>query len=135
MQTDNGTTFWKKRVCVWVIFNGELQNTQLRNKTEKSKLLFKARFSEISDRAISDSCTSVNDYFFSEVFERCMHCFKDFPFSELIHHTQNCSGDMSGPRERFQVFTPSVHYVSMRKKRIILIVLGLKLKISVFIIF
>lgn len=73
--------------------------------------------------------------FFSEVFERCMHCFKDFPFSELIHHTQNCSGDMSGSRERFQVFTPSVHYVSMRKKRIILIVLGLKLKISVCIIF
>ena len=58
--------------------------------------------------------------FTGEVLERCMHCFKDFPVSELIHHTQNCNGDMSGPRERFQGFTPSVHDVSIREKRIYL---------------
>jgi len=41
-----------------------------------------------------------------------MHCFKDFPVSELFQHSQNCKGDMSGPRERFQRFTPSVHDLS-----------------------
>ena len=44
--------------------------------------------------------------------ERCMYCFKDFPVSKLIHHSQRCDGDMSGPRERFQGFLPSVHDVS-----------------------
>lgn len=47
-----------------------------------------------------------------------MHCFKDFPVSELFQHSQNCKGDMSGPRERFQGFTPSVHDVSQNEKRI-----------------
>ena len=47
-----------------------------------------------------------------------MHCFKDFPVSELIHHTQNCDGGMSGPKERLHGFMPSVHDVSMQKKRI-----------------
>lgn len=47
-----------------------------------------------------------------EVVERCMYCFQDFPVSKLIRHSQNCDGDMSGPRERFQGFLPSVHDVS-----------------------
>ena len=41
-----------------------------------------------------------------------MYCFKDFPVSKLIRHSQKCDGDMSGPRERFQGFLPSVHDVS-----------------------
>lgn len=41
-----------------------------------------------------------------------MYCFKDFPVSKLIRHSQKCDGDMSGPRERFQGFLPSVHDLS-----------------------
>ena len=41
-----------------------------------------------------------------------MYCFKDFPVRKLILHSQKCDGDMSGPRERFQSFVPSVHDVS-----------------------
>ncbi|XP_022793694.1 uncharacterized protein LOC111332596 [Stylophora pistillata] len=44
--------------------------------------------------------------------ERCMYCFKDFPVSKLIIHAQKCDGDISGPRERFEGFLPSVHDLS-----------------------
>ena len=48
----------------------------------------------------------------TELLERCMYCFKDFPVSKLIRHAQKCDGDMSGPRERFHGFLPSIHDVS-----------------------
>ena len=47
-----------------------------------------------------------------EPVERCMHCFMDFPLSVLVDHALGCSGDMSGARERFREFIPSVHDVS-----------------------
>ncbi|RMX50270.1 hypothetical protein pdam_00018200, partial [Pocillopora damicornis] len=47
-----------------------------------------------------------------EPLERCMYCFRDFPIHKLIRHSQKCDGDMSGPRERFQGFLPSVHDLS-----------------------
>ncbi|XP_078367212.1 uncharacterized protein LOC144651186 isoform X2 [Oculina patagonica] len=59
------------------------------------------------DDAIANSQSSTG-----EVLERCMYCFKDFPVSKLIRHSQKCDGDMSGPRERFQGFLPSVHDLS-----------------------
>ena len=40
-----------------------------------------------------------------------MHCFKDFPISELVRHMPECTGDMCGPKERFKGFVPSVHDV------------------------
>jgi len=40
-----------------------------------------------------------------------MHCFKDFPISELVRHMPKCTGDMYGPKERFKGFVPSVHDV------------------------
>ena len=43
--------------------------------------------------------------------ERCMHCFKDFPLSSLIHHTAGCAEGLSGPKDRFKGFVPSVHDV------------------------
>ena len=48
-----------------------------------------------------------------EVLERCMHCFRDFPISELVRHMPDCTGDMCGPKERFKGFVPSVHDVSI----------------------
>ena len=45
--------------------------------------------------------------------ERCMHCFRDFPISELVRHMPECTGDMCGPKERFKEFVPSVHDVSI----------------------
>ena len=47
------------------------------------------------------------------MLERCMHCFRDFPISELVHHMPECTGDMCGPKERFKGFVPSVHDVSI----------------------
>ena len=47
-----------------------------------------------------------------EPFERCMHCFKDFPLSKMVQHSRKCRGDMLGSRERFRNFLPSVHDVS-----------------------
>ncbi|KAL5470702.1 hypothetical protein EMCRGX_G028707 [Ephydatia muelleri] len=41
--------------------------------------------------------------------ERCMHCFRDFPLSSLVHHTAVCTEGLSGPKERFKGFIPSVH--------------------------
>ena len=46
-----------------------------------------------------------------------MYCFKDFPVSKLNSHSQRCNGDMSGLRERFQGFLPSVHEVSRESLR------------------
>ena len=51
-----------------------------------------------------------------EPFERCMHCFKDFPLSKMVQHSRKCRGDMLGSRERFKNFLPSVHDVSRAKK-------------------
>ena len=48
-----------------------------------------------------------------EPFERCMHCFKDFPLSKMVEHSRRCRGDMLGSRERFKNFLPSVHDVSL----------------------
>lgn len=42
-----------------------------------------------------------------------MHCFRDFPISELVRHMPGCTGDMCGPKERFKGFVPSVHDVSI----------------------
>ena len=41
-----------------------------------------------------------------------MHCFKDFPLNELVSHSNSCTGDVMGARERFKNFIPSVHDVS-----------------------
>lgn len=41
-----------------------------------------------------------------------MHCFEDFPLSELVSHSNSCTSDVSGARERFKNFIPSVHDVS-----------------------
>ena len=46
-----------------------------------------------------------------EPVERCMFCFKDFPLSALVKHSQKCTGDMLGSLERFKSFLPSVHDV------------------------
>lgn len=55
-------------------------------------------------------CSSVNAKGSDgETLERCMHCFRDFPLSSLIHHTAVCSEDLSGSKERFRGFVPSVH--------------------------
>lgn len=43
-----------------------------------------------------------------------MHCFRDFPLSSLVHHTAVCTEGLSGPKERFKGFIPSVHDVSMQ---------------------
>ncbi len=47
-----------------------------------------------------------------EPIERCMHCFRDFPLSDIVNHSNSCQEDMLGPRERFKEFLPSVHDVS-----------------------
>ena len=47
-----------------------------------------------------------------EPLERCMNCFKDFPLSKLVHHSNRCTEEMLGPKNRFKNFIPSVHDVS-----------------------
>ena len=59
-----------------------------------------------------DGVSSESQSSSTELLERCMYCFKDFPVSKLIRHAQKCDGDMSGPRERFHGFLPSIHDVS-----------------------
>ena len=44
--------------------------------------------------------------------ERCMFCFKDFPLSVLVEHSEKCTGDMLGSTKRFKSFLPSIHDVS-----------------------
>ena len=44
--------------------------------------------------------------------ERCMFCFKDFPLSVLVEHSDKCTGDMLGSTKRFKSFLPSIHDVS-----------------------
>jgi hypothetical protein len=45
----------------------------------------------------------------SKVLERCMFCFKDFLLSQLASHMMKCNDSLSGPKERFANFIPSVH--------------------------
>ncbi len=47
-----------------------------------------------------------------EPVERCMQCFKDFPLSKLVHHSNRCKKELLGPKNRFRDFIPSVHDVS-----------------------
>lgn len=47
-----------------------------------------------------------------EPVERCMHCFKDFPLSKMVEHSDRCTEAALGARDRFKNFIPSVHDVS-----------------------
>jgi len=48
-----------------------------------------------------------------EPVERCMNCFKDFPLSKLVRHSNKCKEELLGSKDRFKDFLPSVHDVRL----------------------
>ncbi len=47
-----------------------------------------------------------------EPVERCMHCFKDYPLSKIVRHSNKCKEELLGNKDRFKSFLPSVHDVN-----------------------
>ena len=60
----------------------------------------------------SEASTLSHENVWEEPVERCMFCFKDFPLSVLVEHSEKCTGDMLGSAKRFKSFLPSIHDVS-----------------------
>ena len=79
---------------------------------QPSNVFILSQDSEVEVSGVMSGAVSGDDVW-GEPVERCMHCFRDFPLSKLVAHSQKCEGDMLGPRERFRGFLPSVHDVCM----------------------
>ena len=52
-----------------------------------------------------------------------MYCFRDFPLSRLAAHMMKCNDGLSGPKERFANFIPSVHEVCANRITVSLVML------------
>ena len=76
-------------------------------------LLFTFRPPSLSQPSSSSVARPATAYgAMADPLERCMHCFRDFPLSELVSHASRCDGEMLGTKERYKDFLPSAHDVS-----------------------